>query len=73
MHVVVEYSRPVRGDDRFHCPGAPPKDKVPPEGYTYPPVPDILYPVMLHTEDGSLQRVAVRLTWSACSSCWRTP
>ncbi len=55
MHVVVEYSRPVRGDDRFHCPGVPPKDKVPPEGYTYPPVPDILYPVMLHTEDGSLR------------------
>jgi hypothetical protein len=55
VHVVVEYHQPVRGDDRFDCPGVPPKGKVPPEGYTYPRVPDILYPVMLHTEDGALR------------------
>jgi hypothetical protein len=33
----------------------PPKDKVPPEGYTYPPVPEILHLVMLYTEDGALR------------------
>lgn len=48
VHVVVE-DRPVRGDARYDVPGVPRRDTE--DGGK---VPDVLYPVVLKTDEGEL-------------------
>jgi hypothetical protein len=64
VRVVVE-DRPIRGNERYRVPGVPHRDTE--DGSK---VPEVLYPVVLKTEEGELTIGTVGSYWLAGERVW---